>query len=189
MPRHVNPVPGDRPYHHSVPLLKAAGIRWHPLWGNFFRFQPLLPRRIEWEMQYIRYALYKQRNVGLSVTEKWKVKANKSSDPFFILLSNPKTQWGEWNFEEVAGDYSMEMEVTGSFPSSLFFTPQPCPSRWIKRQLRELWQVSLFQGRAKQPSLFCQLPLQGSCWLHFAQYVCEYLIFTEDKKGKSSGIQ
>lgn len=83
----------------------------------------------------------------------------------------------------------MEMEVAGSFFPSLFFTPQPHPSLSIKRQLRELWQMSFFQGRAKQPSLFCQLPLQGSFWLHFDQYVCEYLIFTEDKKGKSSGIQ
>lgn len=132
MLRHVNPVPDDRPYHLFVLLLKAAGIWLHPLWGDFFRFQPLLPRRMEWEIQYIRYALYKQRNVGLIVTEKWKVKANKSPDPFFILLSNPKTQWGEWNFEEGAGDYSMDMEVTGSF-----FPPYSLPSSPIPAQLKD----------------------------------------------------
>lgn len=51
----------------------------------------------------------------------------------------------------------------------VLFSPQPDPSRPIKKQLRELGQMSLFHSRAKQPSLFCQLPLQGICWLHFAQ--------------------
>lgn len=73
-----------------------------------------------------------------------------------------------------------------SLPSFLFSLP---PHLLATQKKRIAWRTVADgalpgQRQAAMFLLLWQLPREGDCLSHFVQSVCEYLLFTEDKKGQ-----